>query len=187
MIFMQSLSLILSFLPLLSYSFQCIVYHHHCHGHNMRTPCSATADILTDRFSRWRFLQQVLDGESDEHQTNLILGRVIRNYVSSSVDAAAPEHTNERLSAVQAVIDTALPDGSIPVLPNCDFSLLNLLKCTLPDPNNEEDAYKSNWDMVLEIHGRESVKLNEQAGEASWKTSSLIARVLLFYDFLTSD
>lgn len=187
MIYPHFLLLILSSLGTLSYSFKCIEYH----GRTEITQFgSATSNvILEDRFSRWRFLQQILDEESEEHQTNLILGQVLRNYLDSSVTdhTAAPEHTEERVSAVQAVLKKALPDGSIPVLPNCDLTLFDLLESTLPNPNEDEEAYKSNWDTVMEIHGRESVKLNEQEGNASWKTSCLVARVLLFYDFLTSD
>ena len=150
----------------------------------------ASTQALGDRFSRWRFLQQLLDEESDAQQTNLLLGLVLRQYLDSSknaTDTAAPEHTKERLEAVQAVISRALPDGSIPVLPECDTVLSDLLESTLPNPNEDEESYKSNWDMVMEIHGREAVKVDEQAGEPSWKTSCLVARVLLFYDFLTSD
>lgn len=167
----------------LSHSFRCIEYYRG----RMLTMRLGTSSQFEDRFSRWRFLQQVLDEESDEHQTNLILGQVLRKYLDTSGDAAAPEHTQDRLSAVQAVTNLALPDGSIPVLPQCDSRLLDMLQSTLPDQQEEEEAYRSNWDMVMEIHGREAVKVDEQAGAASWKTCCLVARVLLFYDFLTSD
>ena len=165
-----------------SHSFRCIE-----HRDRRLTTRFGTPSQFEDRFSRWRFLQQVLDEESDKHQTNFILGHVLRNYLYTSGDAAAPEHTQKRISAVQAVTNLALPDGSIPVLPHCDSVLFDMLQSTLPDPQEEEEAYKSNWDMVMEIHGREAVKVDEQAGEASWKTCCLVARVLLFYDFLTSD
>jgi hypothetical protein len=188
MICLHFLFLLFSSLAPLSQSFTCVT------NYPARTKKLFGARVhptvhFEDRFSRWRFLQQLLDEESDEHRTNLLLGEVLREYLNGPKhsDTTVPEHTEQRVSAVQAIIDTTLPDGSIPALPKCDSLLFDLLESTLPDPQEEEEAYKSNWDMIMEIHGREAVKVNEQAGEISWKTSCLVARVLLFYDFLTND
>jgi hypothetical protein len=180
------LFLLLSYLAPSSQSFTCKTYHS---SRTLKLFGAQPAVHFEDRFGRWRFLQQLLDEESDEHRTNLLLGQVLREYLNGTKDSdtAIPEHTEQRVSAVQAVIDTALPDGSIPVFPKRDPLLSDLLESTLPDPQEEEEAYKSNWDMIMELHGREAVKVNEQAGEISWKTSCLVARVLLFYDFLTND
>jgi hypothetical protein len=57
----------------------------------------------------------------------------------------------------------------------------------LPQLDEDEDASKGLWDTIIELHGRESVKINERKvpQDIGWKTRCLIARLLIFYDFLT--
>jgi hypothetical protein len=68
-----------------------------------------------------------------------------------------------------------------------DILLLELLEQLLPDPDNDEDAAKGLWDTIIELHGRESVKINERQipQNIGWRTRCLIARLLIYYDFLT--
>jgi len=63
--------------------------------------------------------------------------------------------------------------------------VLDQLESLLPDPDDDEDAFKGLWDTVIELNGRESVKINEQNATYDWKACCLIARVLIHYDFLT--
>jgi hypothetical protein len=67
-----------------------------------------------------------------------------------------------------------------------DFRFLDQLERLLPDPALDEDAAKGLWDTVIELHGRESVRINEQQKTMNWRTRCLIARVLIFYDFLSA-
>jgi hypothetical protein len=39
---------------------------------------------------------------------------------------------------------------------------------------------------VIELHGREAVKINESKGEPNWRAVCLVSRVLIYFDFLTS-
>ena len=65
------------------------------------------------------------------------------------------------------------------------FRFLGLLERLLPDPLRDEDAFKGLWDTVIELHGRESVRINEQLNTLNWRTRCLIARALIFFDFLS--
>lgn len=58
---------------------------------------------------------------------------------------------------------------------------LNLLH---PNPIDDDDAFKSCWDLVMEMYGKESTKLAEQNGDFSWISRSSIVRLLLHYNFL---
>jgi hypothetical protein len=65
-----------------------------------------------------------------------------------------------------------------------DGSMVELLEGLLPDPREDEDAHKSVWDTVIEIHGREMVQYNETNPSPEWKISSLVARLLINFDFI---
>ena len=75
------------------------------------------------------------------------------------------------------------------------LALITQLEQLLPDPIEEEEAHKSAWDLVIELHGREGVRIREEALQRdgdnitkenlSWKTLCCIGRVLVHYDFLT--
>lgn len=80
-------------------------------------------------------------------------------------------------------------------------SILSQIEQLLPDPIEDEEAYKSSWDVVIDLYGRESVRVNEEglqreiegassvdglsAENLQWRTLCAIGRVLIHYDFLT--
>jgi hypothetical protein len=86
---------------------------------------------------------------------------------------------------------------SINDIPNRAQSLLSQIEELLPHPSREEEAHKSAWDVIIELYGRESVRVNEEKlqrcgleGEGfmenmEWKTLCCLGRVLIHYDFLT--
>jgi len=90
------------------------------------------------------------------------------------------------------------------------LSILEQIEQLLPDIEDDEDAYKSAWDVVIDLYGRESVRVNEEAlqreresgrypnsdnvGSGSleccadslqWRTLCAVGRVLIHFDFLT--
>ena len=91
------------------------------------------------------------------------------------------------------------------------LSILEQIEQLIPTIEEDEDAYKSAWDVVIDIYGRESVRVNEEAlqreresgrypssenvGSGSrleccadslqWRTLCAVGRVLLHFDFLT--
>lgn len=79
-------------------------------------------------------------------------------------------------------------------------SILSQIEQLLPDPIEDEEAYKSSWDVVIDLYGRESVRVNEEglqreiegatgdglsAENLQWRTLCAVGRVLIHYDFLT--
>lgn len=74
------------------------------------------------------------------------------------------------------------------------ISLVNQIEKLLPDPVEEEEAHKSAWDLVIELYGREGVRVREEniqrngvegsKENMSWKILCCIGRVLIHYDFL---
>jgi len=64
-------------------------------------------------------------------------------------------------------------------------SILNDLETLLPDEDEDEDAYNGNWDMINQIHGLEITKVENASGCEFWEARCCIARVLLYFDFLS--
>jgi hypothetical protein len=158
---------------------------------------------LVDRFDRWRFLQKLLDEEVDPSDLVLVLLAVLQTFLNdpNSTDDAEESSSPVLTKDLRAIIESVLEDSTAhaiqqllsakSVLPTQldverPAEILARLEQLLPDPIDEEDASKGLWDTVIELHGRESVKINERdGGTTSWKTYCLIARILLYYDFLT--
>lgn len=79
------------------------------------------------------------------------------------------------------------------------LSMLMGIESMLPDPDEDEEAHVSAWDVVIELYGRESVRVKEEklqrereeggttcdAENLQWRTLAAAARVLIHYDFLT--
>jgi hypothetical protein len=151
---------------------------------------------LDDRFGRWRYLQELLDEESSEDDTNKILYHVLDGYLKfprptfeETVATGSPELTPERRAAIEDLLSSA-ENGSIPALiddsgeMSANGLVFKQLEKVLPDPSEDEDGMKGAWDIVLALHGIEGVKFNEQNPTPEWKARCLTARVLLYHDFL---
>ena len=78
------------------------------------------------------------------------------------------------------------------------ISILNQIEQLLPDPMEDEESYKSAWDIVIDLYGRESVRVKEEQLQREtegggdqclenleWRTLCAVARVMIHYDFLT--
>lgn len=86
------------------------------------------------------------------------------------------------------------------------ISILHQIEQLLPDPTEDEESYKSAWDVVIDLYGRESVRVNEEKLQREkesngregggklfntclenlqWRTLCAVGRVLIHYDFLT--
>ena len=149
---------------------------------------------LTENFNRWRYLQRLLDEEVDAHDLNEVLFVLLDNYknrVGQDPDkSTAPERTLEVLERVERLLQPY--DGSLPVLqdPACtpgEQHVLMQVERLLPDPVENEEAFKGAWDTVLELHGKASVAANERAARPEWKAVFLIARVMIYFEFLTGE
>jgi hypothetical protein len=157
---------------------------------------------LNERFDRWRWLQNLLDADVSAEETVLVLLAALDGFLEQRESSSATEshhivtpEVRETIAkifqpssarALQALLEfTSTSSTSVDndkSSPN-DSILIELEKL-LPDPDEDEDAFKSLWDTIMELHGRESTKLNEQKQTIEWKVRCTIARVLLHYDFL---
>ena len=155
-------------------------------------------------FDRWRYVQKMLDLETDPLVDNQLLFHVLQRYLTHPAvgpdSLASPERTRVRLKLVQSILEETADNASIPAL-NADGSRLTneddpekavssssnsvvstSLEDLLPDPTDEEDADKSLWDGIAELHGKAAVAIDQK--DPLWKARCLVARLLLFYDFL---
>jgi hypothetical protein len=156
---------------------------------------------LEERFDRWRYLQKLLDEETEPALTNQLLYRVLDGYAKYprpkfelSDATGSPERTHARLQKITRALALG-EDGAFSVLsdPQQDVAddLIASLEALLPDPVAEEDDNQGTWDTIMELHGRESVKINQQQQQqqptsraSAWKARCLTARLLIYYDFL---
>ena len=164
---------------------------------------------FTERFDRWRFLARLLDDEIDDRQVlNQVLYHALNTYLNhprprfeNTDETGSPERTDERLQRIQKVLDDHAQDESLNLLLQRKSSLYGQydgtpaelvynqtifddLQSLLPDPEEEEDDFKSTWDIIIELNGRESVKINERDNHPPWRANCLMGRLLVFYDFL---
>jgi hypothetical protein len=181
-----------------------------------------------EKFDRWRYLQKLLDDETNPADTNRLVYGVLERYYNAKKTKSgndgdnaedddidtAPERTTERLLAIGQLLQDYAAQQSLDVISssfsaedkdiNNDASLVLSTATTttnmsnnvsllpqalmeiLPHPVNEEDDHKGTWDTVMELHGREGVRIEEQktANNVAWKERCLAARLLIYYDFL---
>lgn len=64
------------------------------------------------------------------------------------------------------------------------IAVYNFLEKLHPDRQEDEDAFKGCWDLIMELYGKEATKISEQSGDKSWKMRSSVVRLLIHYDFL---
>jgi hypothetical protein len=95
-------------------------------------------------------------------------------------------NNNNRGTMVRSVLEKADEENEsiVALTSDSDAEMLLELDQLLPDPCEEEEAHQSILDGIAELHGRESVKVDEKTGDPERKAPVLVARVLLFYDFL---
>ncbi|KAL7541252.1 hypothetical protein ACHAWF_006888 [Thalassiosira exigua] len=107
-------------------------------------------------------------------------------------------------------IDTEEPDVDNLVEVDADaLSILEGIEKLLPDPEEDEESHKGAWDVVIDLHGRESVRMREESLQAQrkkgggnvvlesgsglkccgeslqWRTLCTVGRLLIHFDFLT--
>lgn len=157
-----------------------------CSKHE-RIPTSLSSNLadrlgLNDRFDRWRFLQNLLDIEVESATVNQILYEVLGNALNRKRSGTAPEEAVEIDIDLEKIMEDIIAEASVDLTV---FNSIELLDQILPDPQIDEDAHKSSWDTVIELNGRESVKLNESNPTNEWTLSCMKARLLIHYDFLT--
>jgi hypothetical protein len=134
-----------------------------------------------------------LDGEIDPQDASHVLLSVLQN-------SASPAQTKKRAEGKVEVTDEGTlrirellgecRDSNLPVIIKDGETVLNpmmndRLESLLPCAGDDEDAFKGLWDIVIEIHGREAVKLDEANRSSTWTCCCTVARLLIHYDFLS--
>jgi hypothetical protein len=137
---------------------------------------------ISDRFDRWRFLQRLLDLEVDDGIANELVLKVLDNSLNRPKSDDPLDGMAEITPPLREKIANVVMDSDDPLKALTSVETLDGL---LPDMDEDEDAVKSLWDIVNEIHGREVMKMDEAEGTPEWKLAFIQARVLLHYDFLT--
>ncbi|KAG7344615.1 hypothetical protein IV203_022623 [Nitzschia inconspicua] len=153
----------------------------------------------TDRFDRWKFFQDLLEGDADVHVVNQLLYAVLEGalrFPRKDANQRFVELSNPVKESIQRILHLQTDDRKVVVALLDDYTdessqdatqrVLQQLEQVLPTMDDDPDAFRSLWDTVLEIHGREAVKYQEtQDNTLQWKMQQTVARVLLHYDFLT--
>lgn len=166
---------------------------------------SGTASVseqlgLHDTFDRWRFLQNLLDEETNSYDTTFVLFAMLDRFLNSPLRFSGKQGLGESTtstpiltSKLRECMEVVLEEPSAQAIRDLlegkggsKTEILDQLEKLLPDPREDEDAFNGLWDTVIELNGRESVKINERNGARQWKTRCLVARVLLYYDFLSA-
>jgi hypothetical protein len=169
-------------------------------------------DGSDDRFDRWKFFQALLEGDHPSSDVvNIVLYRVLEGVLkysrpSGGRDTQDSEDTIEMTAQVKEKIEGILADYSaegrvkaVMTMSNDNndedyekaekevLAILEQLEGILPDPVEDEEDFKSLWDTIIELHGREAVKFNQSQNPVplDWKIANTVSRVLLHYDFLT--
>jgi hypothetical protein len=143
---------------------------------------SQSVDVtgLQDHFGRWRLLQGLLEGDVSVASVQPVVYQILEYYLEQPETPGLPEKTSTRIQAVQSVLDNKTDwTGDM-------SSLWTELESILPNPDDDADEDKSTWDTIMELYGREAIKLEFQNGGMDWKLRACVVRVLIFYDFLTS-
>lgn len=162
---------------------------------------------LTQQFNRWRFLQELLEGDVHYGDVNELLYNVLNAYLHSDPsqrDEGSPiltESIRTTLKQLLLIKDTKefTSDSCIPIFcPGCvvpssadDYDghtrtllLVSQLESLLPDPIEEKDAHDGLWDTIEGLHGWEGVRMNRQNPCKDWEVRCTVARVLIWFDFL---
>ena len=152
----------------------------------------ATVSSFEDRFGRWKFLRDLLDGDVEGDVINRVMYNVLSNYLNNPPAAASqdatlgsPQLTQQLVAQLEEVLDTSSDGSIVAFADDADDKLIEKLENLLPDPLEDEDAHRSAWDTVIEIHGRDMVKANETNPTTEWRKLCLAARLLIHYDFLS--
>jgi hypothetical protein len=161
-------------------------------GNNKEETVSLSQRLrLKDQFDRWKFLQDLLDDYQNDDDIHQVLFAVLDGFVKYPPPAPKDDDdestkiitaTPQQKAILRDILDLSSASQSVEALSKEE--IMEKLELLLPDPVEEEDAFKSAWDTVLELHGRDFVRVQEESGSQRWKALSVVSRVLIHYGFL---
>ena len=152
----------------------------------------ATVPSFVSRFEKWRFLQDLLDGDIDDGTLGKLLLSVLDDFLnnqptktSDDMVSGSPELTPDLISKLHASIEALRQDSEAAMTDFSEAGAISMLDELLPDPTEDEDAHKSVWDTIMEIHGQDMVRAHETNPTIEWRKLCLAARLLIHFDFLS--
>jgi len=156
---------------------------------------------LSSTFSRWTFLQNTLEEEIEQQDVNEVLYKVLKSFYDNPRPLKTEDgYTNptptltevQRVLLVDVLFQIQNGVGVILALPTNGeeygeefINTLEHLETLQPDPIENEDDFKSCWDILVEMYGREATKMAQKNGDVEFKFRSSIVRLLMHFDFLT--
>ena len=94
------------------------------------------------------------------------------------------KYEEETIGLINAIPTDELGNDSMMYDRRETVEVYNYLEKLHPDQQEDEDAFKGCWDLIMELYGKEATKMSEQSGDKSWKMRSSVVRLLIHYDFL---
>lgn len=115
-------------------------------------------------------MQNLMEGEiKDVNEINMILHHMLKrcNKLPEGYDS---------IESFQPLLGPGGKAGD-------DAVLLSQLEALLPTMEDDEDGHKGLWDIVCELHGRESVRIFKGRNQ-DWDVRCLVVRCLIDFQFL---
>ena len=156
---------------------------------------------LSSEFNRWRFLKDLL--EEDETVLGVHVNHLLYVVLKSFYDNPRPlkledgkTNPSPTLTPEQRdILDKKLFQykdelGIIEVFVDGGMKgnkeVLEALEYFQPNEIEDEDAFRSAWDIVVVLYGVEATKQAQRSNDPSFYVRSSVVRLLLHFDFLVS-
>lgn len=156
---------------------------------------------LSSEFGRWRFLKDLLEEDEsiEGFHVNHLLYTVLKSFydnprplkLEDGKTNPSPTLTPEQRDLLDSILFQNKDGlGVIEVFAdggkNGNDEVLKVLECFQPDEIEEEEAFKSAWDVVVVLYGVEATKQAQRSNDPSFYVRSTVVRLLLHFDFLVS-
>lgn len=135
--------------------------------------------------------RRIVDGDGiSRSNTSPIINKEKKQIIESLLHCTTGTANDTDGTASIDTIQSKVPQIPLFTEPDCipyERDALHLVEKLLPDPIDEEDAHTTCWDLVVEMYGREAVKAEEMNQSEEWKTRCAVVRMLIHFDFLSTD
>ena len=148
---------------------------------------------LKSRFDRWKFLQDILEGDVNADDINQIVYQILQSNMNHSSSPLKVLNEEEKLEIIDRLfrynengegIVLALIHNDNMVIMGSD-KVWDTLKGLLPTMEEDEESFKCGWDLIVELYGREATKISQKSGNPLWNAYADIVRLLIYLDFLS--
>ena len=170
----------------------------------------ALIDIgFVDTFTKWKFLQQLMDQEVSADRVNELVYCVVMDLDRRRQEGLLEEEYTEWMvstefdDALDIVMEEVDGQSTYPVLGTLpseyddelaeympreyriDARSLDMLEGLFPPLEESPDSHTSAWDVLEQLHGKDAVKVRRKNPTEQWNGVATISRVLVYLNFLT--